>query len=370
MAEAVIDLAALAHNYSLATAAASGADLIAVIKADAYGHGAGPVARRLREVGCRKFAVLSLSEAEALREAGVAGPILVLAGPRDAAEAEAAIDARLVAVLHHLDQLEWMTRAARRIGSSVQVQVEVDTGMRRMGVPSEEAVAFLGAVQAQEELHLEGVFTHLARADESDPEPSLDQIDAFERLLGRLSTPPPERHVHNSAGLLQVARKTLPIAGTTARPGLMLYGVSPASHFKTPLRSVMSLRAPVVALRRLAVGDSVGYSGTWRAPRAGFVATLRAGYADGVPWTTSGRGIALLGGRRRPIVGRVSMDYSTVWLEGAAAAASVQVGSIATLFGRDGAQQLPVEEVAAEAGTSRYEVTTRVGSRVPRRYSD
>lgn len=365
MSEVRIDLEALAHNFSVAREAASGADVIAVLKADAYGHGAVPAARCLLERGCRKLAVLSLSEAQALRDAGIDAPILFLAGPQSSDEAQAAVGAGLTPVLHHLDQLEWMTRAARPAPSRVPVQVEVDTGMRRMGVAPEQAAAFFMTLLAQDELKLEGVFTHLARADEALPGPSLEQIDAFEAILRRLPAPPPEHHVHNSAGLLHVAAKTLPLVGNAVRPGLMLYGVSPAAHFDAGLRPVMSLRAPVVAVRRLRAGDGVGYGGTWRAPRAGLLATLRAGYADGVPWTLSGRGSALLAGRRRPVVGRVSMDYSTLWVD----EGSVEIGSSATIFGSDGALTLSVEEVATEARTSRYEVVTRVGSRVPRRYS-
>lgn len=344
--------------------------MIAVIKADAYGHGAAPVARALAAAGCRQLATWSAGEAVALREAGIELPLLVLAGPRDAAEADELVARGLTAVLHDAGGRAALAAAARRRGGErVPVHVEVDTGMRRMGVPFEAAESFAADTAREPALALAGVMTHLARADEPDLEPSREQLRAFAEVVGALrkrGVAPGCVHAANSAGLVALAdlEKDGP-PQDAVRPGLMLYGAQPRAELRCELRPVMSLRAPVVALRRVRRGEAVGYAALYRARADTRIATLALGYADGVPISTSGRGSVWLAGALRPIAGRVSMDYVGVEVGDA----PVELGQTAVVFGSEtagGPAVLPVEEAARSAGTISYELLVRVGTRVHR----
>lgn len=365
-----IDLAALAANFELLRRRAGGRRVYAVVKADAYGHGAAPVARRLVRAGCDAFAVVLVEEAAALRRAGIDQPLLVLGGVRNPAEARAALALAATPVLQTAAQAGWIAQAAAAAGARAPVHVEVDTGMRRLGLPPGEAPALLARIAADPHLRLEGVATHFARADEADDAPTRAQLACFREVLTAAraaGVDPGCVHVANSAALLAAERWGEDVLeGAAVRPGLALYGVAPAPHLADPgLRPVMTLRSQVVAVRRVAAGDGVGYGHDFRAPDSGWVATLPIGYADGLPWTAGGRASVLLAGERRPLAGRVSMDSTTVWL----GEAPVAVGEEAIVFGvaADG-RRLPVETQAAAAGTISYELLARVGGRVPRVY--
>jgi alanine racemase len=367
---AVIDLAALRANVRLAARCAQGRECIAVVKADAYGHGAVPVARELLAAGAARLAVFTADEAVELRTAGLAAPILVLAGARDAHEADAIVAAHASAVLHHEAGFAWMAEAARRGGRKARVQLEVDTGMRRMGVPERDAVELADRVVADAGCELEGVFTHFACADDPDPGDSLEQCARFRRVLAALD----ERgvrdllvHASNSAALLTPEIMAALPEATAVRPGLMLYGVPPAPHLAAgELAPAMSLRAPVVRLHDVARGEGVGYGASWRAGTATRVATVALGYEDGLAWTAGNRGAVWLAGERRSIVGRVSMDSVGVEIGDA----PVAIGDEAVFFGPtpDAAVAIRVEEAAATAGTLHYELLVRVGRRVRRDY--
>lgn len=361
---AAIDLAALAANYQRLRERAGGRAMIAVVKADAYGHGAEAVVRRLARAGCELFAVALVAEAAALRRAGLDVPLLVLGGVGGPAEARAALALATQPVVHGAEQADWLEAAARGLGVRASVHVEVDTGMRRLGVTADAAPALLARIAASPALRLAGVATHFACADEVDPAPSRAQLEAFRAVLvaARAAGVDPGRvHVANSAGVLAAAGAGL-LAGDAVRPGLALYGVAPGPGAPDPgLRPVMTLRTEVAAVRAVVAGDPVGYGHGWRAPRSGWLATLPIGYADGVPWAAAGRGEVAIGGRRRPLAGRVSMDCITVWTGEAPA----RIGEEAIVFGA-GEAVARVEEWAAAAGTIPYELLVRVGARVPR----
>jgi alanine racemase len=365
---ASIDVSALRANAREVRRLAGGRQVIAVVKADAYGHGAAAVAGALLDAGgCERLAVVSVQEAAELREAGIDAPILVLWGVRGRDEAEAAVALRLIPVLHHGESLALAAAAATAAGERLRVQVEVDTGMRRMGVPPEEAAAFLAEVAGREGLALEGVFTHFACADDPDLSHCLTQVARFREVLAgarRLGVKPALIHAANSAALMagESVSEALPEANAV-RPGLMLYGVRPAPQLAGELRPVMTLRAPVVCLRRVSAGQSVGYGATFRALSSGtWVATLPLGYADGIPWSAGNRGRVWLAGARRSIAGRVSMDAITVDVGDA----RVSVGDEAVIFGNPDEGGLSAEEAAADAATIAYELLVRVGKRVPR----
>ena len=361
---ALIDETALVANFRVARSRSMGCEVMAVVKADAYGHGAVGTARALHAAGCGRFAVGTLEEGLSLRGAGVTAPILLLGGVHDESEAREATARSLTPVLHDARALAWLRVAA---GSRpTRVQVEVDSGMHRMGVPAGEAVALMESIQAEAGLLLEGVYTHLARADEEDPAPSFEQLDTFRGVLDeaqRRGITPPLVHFANSAGLLagSLLRERIPETNLV-RPGLMLYGVSPAPHFDVDLSPVMTLVTRVTAVRPLPRGAAVGYAATYRAERDTRIATLPVGYEDGVPVATSNRGSVCIGGRRFPIAGRVSMDYLGVDVGDA----PVDVGEEVVVFGGRGDMCLPVEEAAQVVGTIAYELLVSVGLRVPR----
>lgn len=369
-AHAVIDLAALQQNFRTTLQRSGGREVIAVIKADAYGHGAVAVARKLVEAGCRRLAVVTVDEAIELREAGLTIEILVLGGLSAGWEAQRVAEYDLCPVLHHERELSLALEAARRASRPMGVEVEVDTGMQRMGVAHEEALSLAQAVHENPQLMLDGLFTHFSHADQVEPDVSLRQIDLFRSLIHDLRAggiEPGSIHAANSSALHAGPSliEALPEA-TAVRPGLMLYGATLAPH-EDPDRNfvpVMSVRARVVAIREVSSGQGVSYGGTWRAPHDTRVATLPIGYADGVPRNLSNQGQIWLAGAARPMVGRVSMDYLSVEVGDSA----VEVGDWATYFGvsSEGDGGIRVEEQAEAAGTVAYELLVSVGSRVPR----
>ncbi len=369
---AAIDLAALAANFAEAERLASGAKVIAVVKADGYGHGAVPVARRLLAAGCEHLAVATVAEAAELRAAGVTVPVLVLGGVHDAAEADDVIENAVTPVVQHAGHLPLLGKRAHERGMELPVQVEIDTGMCRMGVSPEEAPALIESLVRKDGLVLEGVYTHLACADASDLASVRAQLALFREVLAALETrgvDPGLVHVANSAALLasQDLLADLPERINAVRPGLMLYGVCPAPHLegRATLRPVMSLRTRVANVRHVRPGEPVGYGATFRAKQRGRIATLPIGYADGVPWSLGNRGQMLVRGRRTPVAGRISMDLTTLDL----GQGDVQLGESVVVFGASnepGGAVLPVEQVAEAAGTIAYEILVRVGQRVPR----
>lgn len=368
---ATIHLPAIRANFAVAQKRSAGRDPIAVIKADAYGHGAVRVAQALTDAGCSRFAVTTVPEAEALRDAGVRAPILVLGGVWGSEEAQAAVARELVPVIHHAGHLEWLAAAARDRAAPLPVHVEIDTGMRRMGVPAEHAVELLVAVAAEPALTLEGAYTHFARADEVDLVPSLEQLASFHRVLAAADVQPRCIHAANSAAILtgDPIWNAMP-EQTATRPGLMLYGVSPAPHLDADLSAAMTLKSRVVALRSVGAGESVGYSAEFRAATDTRVATLAIGYEDGVPISSSGCGAVIIRGRRLPLAGRVSMDYIGVDV----GSAPVEIGDEAILFGASSAPDekhaVSVAQAAQAANTIAYELLVRVGQRVFRHYRE
>ena len=368
---ATIDLRAIRANFDEARRRAEARELMAVVKADAYGHGVARVSRALVEAGCRRFAVASVAEGAELRDAGIREPILILGGSYGAGDSEAAVGLDLTPSVFHAGQVASLAAAARDRPRPLGVHLSVDTGMRRIGVECEDALALLEAIAREPALHLGGVYSHLARADEPDLEPSLEQARALGELLARVRErgfDPSLIHLVNSAGLLVGEPITEALPGqSAARPGLMLYGARPAPHLEVELQPAMRLATRVVQLRRAKAGDPVGYGAEYRAPRDTRIATLPIGYADGLPISASGRGCVLIGGRRMPIAGRVSMDFTAIDVGDA----PVEIGAEAILFGgAQGGAVLTVEEAAAAAQTIPHELLVRVGRRVQKQFEN
>ncbi len=368
-----IDLAALAHNYAEAVRLAGGRQVIAVVKADAYGHGAVPVARRLVAAGCTRLAVTTVAEAAELRAAAVRVPLVLLGGIHTAAEADDAVALELTPVVQHAGHVPLLARAARERGQRLELELEIDTGMARMGVPPEDVAALAAAIAREPQLTLQGVYTHLACADEPDLASTRRQLALFGEVIAGLrarSLAPPLVHVANSAALVAGAElgAAIPPEVNAVRPGLLLYGVQPAPERAgvAQLLPVMSLCSRVANVRHVRRGDAVGYGATFRAKQRGRIATVPVGYADGVPWSLGNRGHVLLRGRKLRIAGRVSMDLLTLDV----GESPVEIGDPVLIFGRAAGERQPVEELAEAAGTIPYELLVRVGRRVPRVLED
>ena len=370
-----IDRSALRHNCRRAERLADGRDVIGVVKADAYGHGAEVVAHTMLASGVKRLAVVSIGEGATLRNAGITAPILLLGGIQSLAAAIHSSQHHLTPVIH--DE-QGLLLASRSVDSdaklAAEVEIEVDTGMRRMGVLEDEAAGLIEKVMAAPGLRLSGVYTHLARADEADPEPSRAQCLALAEAIRGLpesGAGRPAIHIANSGGLFRLNEfESGRIETDAVRPGLMLYGLSPfadRSAAELDLEPVMTLEALVISTRRVSAGTAVGYGGEWVASVDTTIATLPLGYADGMPRALKGRGEIFLAGEMRPIVGRISMDSLCLDVGDAA----VQVGDLATVFGlTPGGERVPVEKFAEDAGTIGYEILVGIGQRVQRRTTD
>lgn len=348
---ACIDTQALRSNLAVLRARAPGARVLAVVKANAYGHGLVPVALALGSADA--FAVARIEEAMALRAAGITQPIVLLEGVLDAEQLDAAADLQLELVVHQEQQIALL----EHFGGShrFMLWLKVDTGMNRLGFRAEE---FVVAWERLERLAVRPlgvrVLTHLACADERGNEANQAQLARFATLVqGRRV----ERSIANSAALL-----SLPTSHVEwVRPGLALYGLSPfpgqpGSAFA--LQPVMTLKSTVIAVRTVLRGESIGYGATWKAGRDSRVAILAGGYGDGLLRSIPGGTPVVVAGRHLPLVGRVSMDMIAIDVTDAP---QVQVGGQAELWGA----QLPVEELAAAAGTLPYELVCAISQRVP-----
>jgi alanine racemase len=345
----VIDLDALARNYARLRSAAAPAECAAVVKADAYGLGVAPVVRRLLREGCGQFFVATAAEARELRALAPRVDIYVLEGARDG-ELDALTAARATPVLCSLEQVErWQGRG--------RASLQVDTGMARLGLSARDVEELERRPELLSGIEVELVVTHLACADE--PEHPLNdlQLEAFERLRRRL--PSGRVSIGNSAGTLTGGRQR----GDVVRPGIGLYGGNPFDQRPNPFEPVVTLRAPIVQIRDVDTPQTVGYGATFGIAPPARLAIVALGYADGYPRALGNRGIVAIADRRAPVVGRVSMDLICCDVT-ALPHDLVRVGDPVEAFGRN----VPLDEVAAAAGTIGYEILTRLSPRLKREY--
>ncbi|MEA2826562.1 MAG: alanine racemase [Actinomycetota bacterium] len=374
---AEVDLAAIRHNVGALAALAAPARLCAVVKAGAYGHGPVEAARAALESGATWLAVALVEEGAQLRDAGIGAPVLVLSEPPAWAMADVVglgltptvyTEAGVAAAAAAVAAAGAATAAAG--GSPLPVHVKVDTGMHRVGAAPSDAVKLALTVETTPELELQGVWTHLAVADAPD-DPFTDvQIARFVAVLDELAglgVHPPLAHACNSAGLLAhpAARHDL------VRCGLTIYGVAPSpalADLSRTLRPALTLKARVSLVKEVGAGEGVSYGLRFRAERPTVVATVPVGYADGVPWRLTGAGgEVLIGGRRRPLAGAVTMDQIMVDCgPSGEGGRSVAVGDEVVLLGRQGSEEIGAWEWAGRLGTIAYEVLSGIGARVPR----
>lgn len=362
-----VNLSAIAANYKgIIHALPSGCDVMAVLKADAYGHGAAAAARALGRAGCRSACVATLQEAVELRGAGFSGSVLVL-GWTLPALAPLAARHRVALAAADGEHARALAASAERSGAEVALHLAVDTGMHRLGIAWDDTAAAIRAFRLSG-ARVRGVFSHLAVADGAsarDRRATTVQIQRFSRLVAELRRRGLtfRAHLASSYGALRYPGACF----DAVRVGIALYGVPSAPHEPLPaelgLEPVLSLRARVACIRRVPAGEGVGYGLLGAAPADRVIAVIAIGYADGVPRFLSGRTMVLIAGKRCPVVGRICMDQLMVDATGVG---GVSPGDVATLIGRDGADGIRVEEVAQAVGTISNEVLSRLGERLPR----
>jgi alanine racemase len=354
---AEIDCEALRHNARVARQHLGGsAALMAVIKANGYGHGLAEVAQALRD-DAQLFGVANLQEANRAR-AVVPHPVLIL-GPALPAEREEIVSRRFIASVSSLGEAQ----AFAAIGD-VQLNCKIDTGMGRMGIPAAAAVEQVRQIAALPRVKIHSVSTHLPSGDE-DPVFTSSQLAGFHQLLQEIRHAVPGDylvHALPSAGVLAFGTSAYDVV----RPGLMLYGIAPMPEFQPLLKPAMTLKSHVAVLREVPAGTSISYGRTFTAPRAMRVATLSVGYADGLPRLISNRGAqVLISGRRCDVLGRVTMDLT---MADVSHLPDVEVGDEVVLIGCQGDEEILATEVAQHASTIAWEIFTGIGSRVARVY--
>lgn len=365
-----VDHRALAHNVKALKRHIGSAQLWPVVKGRAYGHGAVEAARTFLQAGASGLAVSALAEAVELRDGGVDAPVFVM-NPVVPWQADTYAALRITASLADLAAAEALSQAVSAADGvkPLPVHVKVDTGLGRFGLMPEEVVPFVEQLHRLPGLQVQGIFTHLASADEEDKSFARLQLDTFESVLDALASRglrPSLAHAANSPATLALPESHFEMV----RNGLAVYGLYPspstrraAEEAGVKLWPAMSLKARVVAVRRVAKGTPIGYGSTFRTDRETTIVTLPIGYSDGVSRLLSGKLEVLVHGQRRPVVGRICMNHCMV----DAGDLPVQRGDVVTLLGRDetGAE-IPTEEWAEHLGTIAYEVLCMVGSRNPR----
>ncbi len=379
---AEIRLSALAHNIKAIrrhidsgetrSAKRPQRKILAVVKANAYGHGAVPVSRALAKAGADWFGVTSTAEGIELREGKIRKPILVLTGFWPGEE-KRLIQHDLTPAITRCEQLRFLERAAARARRRVKFHVKFQTGMNRLGLSPGDVPCFARTLAASPHLECEGVFTHFASSEVFTDQRVEEQQREFECILEhlrRLGISPPLVHMANSAA---VASRPQTWA-SMVRPGLVLYGyhqsyeppeLTAQTNANLPLQPALALRARLISLRDTAPGQAVGYNGRWIAQRPSRVAVISAGYADGLPRSLTNKGRVIVRGQFAPLVGTVSMDLTTADVTDIP---GVAVGDVATFYGADGNATQYVSEVARQVGTVTSELCCALGTRVPRFY--
>jgi alanine racemase len=375
---AEVDLAALGHNcLEVKKCLEPQTRFMAVVKADGYGHGAAQVARTALDHGADQLGVARLHEAIALREAGLSVPILIF-GHTSPDSVQALAEHGLTQTVYDTDYALALSRAAGALGVSLNVHLKIDTGMGRLGlvaVPEPgsgegfrpQVVDEARAVTALDHLFFEGVFTHFAQADSRDKSHALGQLACFRRVLDALQAEGlefPVRHAANSGAVIDLPQAHLDMV----RPGLMLYGLYPSFEVdmsRVSLKPVLSLKSRIAQCKNVASGFKISYGSTFATQSETRIATIPVGYADGFARILSSRGEMLVRGRRAPIAGRVCMDQTMLdvgHIDG------VQPGDEVVIYGQQGQESLPVDEVADLCWTISYETVATVMARVPRIY--
>jgi alanine racemase len=361
---AEVDLGKIRRNIlSLSACIQEGADLMAVVKANAYGHGILEVANAAVRAGASWLGVARVDEGRILRKAGVTAPTLLLAEP-PIARCREVLELGLTATIYTEQCAQTFSEAASSLNMKLDVHVKIDTGMHRYGIAPENAGTFMNLIDSLSGIEATGIWTHFATAEETDNPFTKQQYERFVEVLDDLAPRSDGmiRHAANSAALISFPESHLDLV----RAGISIYGIHPSPIFqeKIELESALSLKARIGQVKWLPEGESLSYGSNYSLKRPSWVATVPAGYADGVPRSLTNSGEILIGGRRHMISGNVTMDHIMVDLGDRQA----ELGDEAVLIGLQGNEEITVQEVADRLGTIPYEVLTQVGARVPRIY--
>lgn len=365
---AEVNLDAIKHNYEeIRKYIPHEVEMMAVVKADAYGHGAVEVANLLQGEGVNRFAVAIVKEGEELRESGITSPILVL-GYTPRADIKALIENNLTQTVFSYEMAKTISDEAGKLGKTVNIHLKVDTGMGRIGfLSSPQSIEEVKMIASLPHLNMEGIFTHFSTADEEDTTYTKKQWHIFEGFLKELrevGIELPIIHAANSAAIMCHSYTDLNVV----RPGIILYGYYPSEYLKgkiLDLMPAMTLKTQVVHVKELPEGHYVGYGRTHYTHHKTKVATIPVGYADGYSRRLGNAGRVLIRGQYAPIIGNICMDQFMVdvtEIEG------VSVEDEVVLFGKKGENEIPVEELASLLGTINYEIVCMIGKRVPRVY--
>ncbi|MCI0338753.1 MAG: alanine racemase [Acidobacteria bacterium] len=366
---AEVSLAAVRHNFlTIKKHLNPDARLMAVVKADAYGHGAVECSRVLESIGADWFGVAMIEEGAVLREAGITRPIFCLGGFWQG-QAEDLIKYDLTTAIFRLDSAEELNARAREAGRMIEFHLKVDTGMGRLGIPVADVAEFAHSLKRFDRIKLDGVMTHFAEADSDETDYSETQIERFKeavKILRELGFNPAWQHLANSAGIHAHPQSH----GNLARAGATLYGLERDVLASRPepfgLRPVLSLHSRVSMLKTVPAGTPVGYGCTFRTTRESRIATIPIGYADGFRRAHSNNGRVIVRGRFAPIVGRVSMDLTMIDVTDVP---DVELADEVILIGEEKGLRIAAEDLAEEIGTISYEIVTGISSRVPRVFS-
>lgn len=367
--KAVVSLDAIAHNFAeMKKNIAEGTKMIAVIKADGYGHGAEAIARLTENYSyIWGYAVATAEEALQLQSAGVEKPVLILGLVFEEYFREmVAGDIRLTVCEY--ETAKKLSREAVRQDKTVHIHIGLDTGMSRIGfADTPESVEEIKKIAALDHLEIEGMFTHFARADETDKTPAVDQLNrylTFAELLEKSGVHIPLKHCSNSAGIIRMKEANL----DAVRAGITIYGIYPSNEVErdiVKLEPAMELKSHISYVKDLEPGASISYGGTYTADKKIRVATIPAGYADGYPRTLSNKGWVLIHGQKAPILGRVCMDQFMVNVSDIP---DVKAGDEVTLIGKDGDEFISIETFGDMSGRFSYEFACDISKRVPRVY--
>lgn len=364
---AYISMDAIAHNFqAMKDNLKPGTKMIAVIKADGYGHGAVPIARMIEDYDyIWGYAVATPSEAHALRAAGLKKPILIL-GLVFEEQMPALISEDIRLAVSSLEEAESASRLAGELGKKAILHIALDTGMSRIGFPAEKSsISAIRDMLALPGVTVEGIFTHFARADEADKAPGCEafaRYQAFISLLSEEGIDIPMHHASNSAGIIRMPEANL----TAVRAGITIYGIYPSDEVerdRVVLEPAMSLKSHVTLVKTIEKGTAVSYGGTYVAKDRVTLATVPVGYADGYPRSLSNKGYVLIRGQKAPICGRICMDQFMVDVS---AIPGVARGDEVTLLGSDGANTITIDELGHLSGRFPYEFACGISSRVPR----
>lgn len=363
-----IDLDAIIHNVTnVRKKLSSNSTLMPIVKADGYGHGAIPISKELVEMGIERFAVATIEEAISLRKNGIDKKILIL-GYTPEAMADKLVEYDLIQTIYSLKTAKKLSDIACENNKKVNIHIKLDTGMGRIGfVPNDESISMIKSIYDLPNILVEGIYTHLSKADEKDKTFTNNQLDKFNNFIDELENVGihiPIKHVANSAGIIDVegAHKDL------VRLGISLYGLYPSDHVNkenVKLEPVLSLISYIIHIKEVKEGTPIGYGGTYITERKSVIATIPVGYGDGYDRLLSSRGRVLIGGRYANIIGRICMDQFMVDITDIP---DVKVLDEVVLIGKQGHNEITADDIAKIKGTINYEVVCQLGKRIPRVY--